>query len=29
MFSPPAGTKMVTVTANPNITVMKPISDSM
>jgi len=29
MFSPPAGTKMVTVTAIPNITVVKPISDSM
>jgi hypothetical protein len=29
MFSPPAGTKMVTVTAIPNITVVKPISASM
>ena len=29
MFSPPAGTKMVTVTDDQNITVMKPISDSM
>jgi len=29
MFSPPAGTKMVTVTDDQNITVMKPISDTM
>ncbi|MFZ0183253.1 MAG: hypothetical protein WAL88_00285 [Nitrosotalea sp.] len=29
MFSPPAGTKMVTVTNDQNVTVMKPISDSM
>lgn len=29
MFSPPAGTKMVTVTDNQNITVTKPISESM
>ena len=29
MFSPPAGTKMVTVTNDQNITVMKPISESM
>ena len=29
MFSPPAGTKMVTVTDDQNITVMKPISESM
>ena len=29
MFSPPAGTKMVTVTDDQNITVMKPISETM
>jgi hypothetical protein len=29
MFSPPAGTKMVTVTNDQGVTVMKPISDSM
>ena len=29
MFSPPAGTKMVTVTDDQGITVMKPITDSM
>ena len=29
MFSPPAGTKMVTVTDDQNITVVKPISESM
>ena len=29
MFSPPAGTKMVTVTDDQNITVMKPIPESM
>ena len=29
MFSPPAGTKVVTVTDDQNITVMKPISESM
>ena len=29
MFSPPAGTKMVTVTDDQNVTAMKSISDSM
>ncbi|TRZ78865.1 MAG: hypothetical protein D4R90_05310 [Nitrosopumilales archaeon] len=29
MFSPPAGTKTVTVTDDQNITVMKPISETM
>ena len=29
MFSPPAGAKMITVTDDQNITVMKPISDTM
>ncbi len=29
MFSPPAGTSMVTVTDDQNVTVMKPISDAM
>ena len=29
MFSPPAGSKMVTVTDDQNITVMKPISETM
>lgn len=29
MFSPPAGSKMVTVTNDQGVTVMKPITDSM
>jgi uncharacterized membrane protein len=29
MFSPPAGSKMVTVTNDQGVTIMKPITDSM